>query len=196
MASSSPSVFIIESLRFGDEKHERFEGRFLAQILHLGGSAARYVYLRTKKELGEVLDQFDKASYRYLHFSCHGDKTGIELTLDELPIRDLRKLLAPHLARRRLFFSSCEVANHRLAKALLRDSDCYSVIGPSTKINFDRAAIFWASFYHLMLRDEAPSMKSDRLAEITGSLQSLFDVHMRYFTASKSAPGGFREVDL
>ena len=196
MASSSPSVFIIESLRFHDEERERFEGRFLSQILHLGGSAARYVYLRTKKELGDVLDQFAKSRYRYLHFSCHGNETGIELTLDDLSFRDLRKLLAPHLAKRRVFFSSCEVTNRRLAKALLSDSDCYSVIGPCTKINFDRAAIFWASFYHLMLRDEATSMKRSTLTEITGSLQSLFGVHMRYFTASGSAPDGFKEVDL
>jgi len=105
-------------------------------------------------------------------------------------------MLAPFLENRRVFFSSCEVMNERLAKALLQNTGCYSVIGPSKSINFDRAAIYWASFYHLMLRDEAQSMKRDRLKETSAALQKLFGVHMRYFSASRSAENGFKEVLL
>lgn len=193
---SKPHVFIVESLRFSDEKDNLFEGRIISQILALSGSQSEYVYLRTKKELEEVIGQFEDSAYRYLHLSCHGNSNGIDLTLDDIPVDELEKLLAPCLEKRRVFFSSCEVMNERLAKALLQNTGCYSVIGPSKSINFDRAAIYWASFYHLMLRDEAKSMKRERLKENTASLQELFGVHMRYFSASKTAEYGFREVPL
>lgn len=192
--SSLPRVFIVESLRFSDEKKEWFEGRFLSQILHLTGTPSRYVYLRTKKELEEVIDQFEDSNFRYLHFSCHGNSKRVALTLDHLSFQELGELLAPCIEKRRVFFSSCEVANENLAMALLKESGCYSVVGPSKSIEFDRAAIFWASFYHLLLRDEATSIKHSHIVAITSSLQKLFGVHMRYFQASSSAAKKFREV--
>jgi hypothetical protein len=194
--SSIPRVFIVESLRFSDEENDLFEGRFLSQMLTLSGAPGKYVYLRTKAELEEVLDQFEDSQFRYLHFSCHGNSKGIALTLDHLSFKELGELLAPCIKKRRVFFSSCKVANARLAEALLPGTECYSVIGPSKAIEFDRAAIFWASFYHLMLRDEAKSMKHSQLENITSSLQTLFGLHMRYFQASRAASTGFREVPL
>ena len=78
----------------------------------------------------------------------------------------------------------------------MKGTKCYSVIGPSIDISFDRAAIFWASFYHLMLRDEASSMKKSKLKQITSSLQHLFGLHMRYFTRSSKKTNEIEEVDL
>jgi len=193
---TEPRVFIVESLRFSDEKDDLFEGKVLSRILKLSGSKTEYVYLRTKRELKKIIDRFKDSGYRYLHFSCHGNKSGIDLTLDNLSFAELGEMLASCLDKRRVFFSSCEVMNEKLAEALLRDTGCYSVIGPSKSINFDRAAIYWASFYHLMLRDEAKSMKWKRLKKHTATLQNLFGVHMRYFSTSKSAKNGFKEVPL
>jgi hypothetical protein len=68
--------------------------------------------------------------------------------------------------------------------------------GPSKSIEFDRAAVYWGSLYHLMLRDEARFMNRARLKKHTASLQDLFGVHMRYFAKSKSAARGFKEVRL
>lgn len=192
----TPHVFLIESLRFSDEKKDLFEGKILSQILKISGSDAEYVYLRTKKELEKVIYHFEDSGYRYLHFSCHGNRRGIGLTLDDLTFEELGEMLAPCLDKRRVFFSSCEVMNEKLAEALLKDTGCYSVIGPSESINFDRAAIYWASFYHLMLRDEAVSMKREKLKEHTATLQKLFGVHMRYFSTSRSVKNGFKEVPL
>ena len=193
---TKPRVFIVESLRFSDEKDDLFEGKIISQILALSGSQAQYFYLRTKKELEEVIDEFEESSYRYLHFSCHGTKTGIDLTLDDMSFHELGKMLSPCLEGKRVFFSSCKVMNERLAGALLKKTGCYSVIGPSKSIAFDRAAIYWASLYHLMLRDGAKSMKQAHLKEGTASLQQVFGVQMRYFTTSKSAENGFKEVLL
>ncbi len=68
---SIPEVFIIESLHFDDENESRYEGSFLSQILHLGGKKPLYYYIRTKRELTEVLRIFKASGYRYLHFSYH-----------------------------------------------------------------------------------------------------------------------------
>lgn len=193
---SKPNVFIVESLRFLDEEKDRFEGKIISQILKLSGSESKYVYLRTKKELKEVIDQFKKSGYRYLHFSCHGNKSEISLTLNNLSFEELGNMLEPCLKKRRMFFSSCKVVNERLAEALLKNTGCYSVIGSSEFIKFDRAAIYWSSFYHLMLRDEAKYMKQEGLGKNMALLQKLFGVHMRYFQASKSAEKGFKEVQL
>lgn len=192
--SGQPKVFIIESLRFEDEKEDLFEGTPIRKMMRLSGSDPQYIYLRTRRELEEAVDMFEDADYRYLHFSCHGNKHGIDLTLDSLSFEELGKILRPILKGKRVFFSSCSVMYDKCASALLRDTGCFSVIGPSTKINFDRAAIFWASFYHLLLRDDATSMKHAQIATATKRLSSLFDVKMRYYRTSDSEAGFRREA--
>src|SRR5438034_10555132 len=110
-----PNVFIIESLRFSDENHERFEGRILRQILKLStGKESIYFYIRTRRELKAVLDRFTRSRFRYLHISCHGAPTCMSTTLENVPCGELGRILRPHLAHRRLFTSSCEIASSRL----------------------------------------------------------------------------------
>ncbi len=196
MATTLPRVFIVESLNLSDEKKDRFEGNHLSKILRLSGSEPEYMYLRTRRELEEVVDLFKDSEYRYLHISCHGNKSGIGLTFDNLTFEELGELFAPVLNKKRVFFSSCSVMNERCAAALLNKTGCLSVIGPSTSIYFDRATIFWSSFYHLMLRDEASSMKREQLQKTTIALKNLFDVHMRYFTTSQSSVNGYKKVEL
>ena len=53
-----PSVFIIESVRFKEERLDRREGNILRGILRLSGKDADYRYIRTQKELQAVLKQF------------------------------------------------------------------------------------------------------------------------------------------
>src|SRR5262245_57530432 len=165
-------------------------------MLRLSGSEPEYMYLRTRRELEKAVELFGESGFRYLHFSCHGRKNGIDLTLDKLRFAELSELLSPALERKRVFFSSCSVMTDKCAAALLPDSGCLSLIGPTRAIYFDRAAIFWSAFYHLMLRDEARSMQRTHLQRTTAMLQHLFGVHMRYFTASRSAKRGFQRVAL
>jgi hypothetical protein len=194
---STPDVFIIESLDFSDERKQRTEGQFIAHVLKLTGIGTKYFYIRTTRELEAVLKRFDKSNYRYLHISCHGTQCkkipiGIALTLDRLSFKELAQLLSPHIRKRRVFFSACQVATEELAEALLVGTGCYSVIGPATDIGFDEAAIYWASLYHIMLRDGDPFMKHKGLRHGVQELSRLFRVNMRYFRTSKS--DGFKEV--
>lgn len=193
---ATPDVFIIESLRFEDEEAGWPEGKFLAHILHLAGRRYRYVYIRTKAELDAVIDQFEDSNFRYLHLSCHASAKGIALTLDRVPIAELAEMLAPALEKRRVFLSACKLATPDLATALMKDTGCYSVIGPSTAIDIDASALFWASVYFLMFRDEAKAMKKKDLQRNVQKVAQLFEVSMRYFASDSKSENGWTEVDV
>ena len=196
--SSSDTVaglFIIESLRFDDERHRR-EGRILRDILRLSGRKVDYLYIRTEKELEDfALDRFYESKKRYLHFSCHGDKETVCLSLDELNFKKFGKLVHPYLHNRRLFFSACEVVNDELAAAIMPGSDSYSLIGPSEKIHFDDSVLMWASFYHLMFRDGDDAMKGGRIRWALRRVRSAFQKEFDYFKTASSKEG-YERVDI
>jgi len=123
-------LFIIESLTFVDEKKERFEGRILSDILALRGKRCEYYYIRTEREFHRILQKFTASRYRYLHISCHADRQSMATTLDTIPIPAFAKILGPHIKNRRLFLSACSLANANLAKHLMSDSGCVSILGP------------------------------------------------------------------
>ena len=189
---SKPEVFIIESLEFDDEEEERFEGRILADILRLAGKKPIYYYVRTKRELVAVLDLFERSQYRYLHLSCHGDDESIATTLDDnIGFRELSEIMNPHLERRRLFVSSCDVVNDQLAETLM-PSGCLSITGPTQKVGFAEAAILWASFYHLAFFRSENGWKGKDLKLILEELAPLLAMELAYYGIDSSSPLGYR----
>jgi len=185
---SKPDLFIVESLRFEEEKQALFEGKALKSILNFSFKDVIYYYIRTKKELKKILIKFHKSRYRYLHISCHGNDKAMFTTLDEIPFKEIAQIMNPFLRKRRLFFSACSMTNIQLAKYIINISGCYSVLGPKDAVSFDRAAIFWASFYHLMLRDSAKSMKRQKILERANSISTLFGIPLNYYyNSSKSS---------
>jgi hypothetical protein len=193
---ATPDLFIIESLRFEDEELDYPEGKFLAHILRLAGRNVHYYYIRTRAELDAVIDRFEDSDFRYLHLSCHADAKGIELTLDTLTVGELGEMLAPVLRNRRVFLSACELATPELATALMKGSGCFSVIGPSTTIDVDESAVFWASVYFLMYRSDAKVMKRADLRRNVKKAAKLFGVSMRYFARDADAENEWEEVDV
>ncbi|NQZ90946.1 MAG: hypothetical protein HRT97_01235 [Moritella sp.] len=182
---SKPNVFIIESLNFEDEENDRFEGKVLSKILKLNGVDSQYYYIRTKQELDEIIVKFDESDYRYLHLSCHGSPDSLETTLDSVSFKELNDMLAPCLDKKRVFISACEMVNEDLAEALIGETDCYSVIGPSEPILFSDATIFWSSFYHLMFGENDSSMKKRDIKTVLEKTTDLFEVKVNYFSKSK-----------
>jgi hypothetical protein len=151
-------VFIIESTDQDDEEHDRKEGKALKAILELARRPVLYRYIRTAKELEKMLQQFKGTTFRYLHLACHGNRSAIALTYDELNLRPLADVLAPFMNKRRLFISACQAAQRPLAEPLLNSSKCNSVVGPADDIDFRDAAIAWASFYILMSKKDPERM--------------------------------------
>ena len=179
-SKTKADVFVIESLTFDDEERSHGEGQFLSHILRLADHNYKYFYIRTKTELQEVLDRFESSRYRYLHISCHANRNGIALTLDDLTVSELGDILRPYIENRRVFFSACELATDRLASALLKESGCYSVIAPAEPVRFDAAALFWASLYHLMFRNDQTAMTRDDLAKNLKALSSVKGARIRF----------------
>lgn len=163
---TEPTVCIVESLGFLDEQNHR-EGEIIARTLQLSNKPAPYAYVRTRAELETFIEEFAESRHRYLHISCHGNKSALYTTLDELPAADFAKYMAPYVAKRRVFLSTCQGADSRFAFELMRNSECWSVLAPVGEIHFNDAAIFWTAFYHLMFKKNADSM---RLADIENTV--------------------------
>jgi len=195
MPKTIPELFIIESLTLDDEAHDRQEGEILSRMLRLAGKTkTKYFYIRTKRELEEIIDLFDESGYRYLHLSCHANDTEMSTTFDDVSFKQLGEMLGPCLENRRVFVSACKMANSKLAKQLLPGSGCYSLIGPARAINFDDAAAFWVSFYHLMFRANERGMGRKDLQWCITELAALYGEPINYFAASKSVKQGFKCV--
>ncbi len=181
-------VFIIESLKFANERKRQYEGDILQNILNFAGKQPEYVYLRTKRELRVVLKRFAMSDKKYLHLSCHGNEQLLGLTLDNIPFDEFASI-APNLKDRRVFVSACQAANEQLAQEIMPKTGCLSLIGPVDKICMGDAALAWAIFYHLMFRGDTDGMKG---AEIRKTLQLVANVcnsPMNYFYRTSKKPG-------
>jgi hypothetical protein len=191
--TTKPEVFIIESLDFKDEKEELFEGRIISQILALSGKRCEYFYIRTKAELKKIARMFSSSRYRYLHLSCHGDADGTAMhtTLDRIPFSELSPILKPHLHGRRLFVSACSMTNTALARQLMPESGCYSILGPKEAIRFNDAAIFWASLYHVLFTADALAMKHAMIRVKASELATTFRVPLNYVRRDNAAAKGY-----
>ena len=182
------AVFLLESNTLSDEKSGDSEGEVLSKILHLSRVETEYYYFRTKRELRKLLMEFQDTTFRYLHIACHGDSDGMATTFDDLSLLELAELLTPFIYRRRVFFSACGMTNISLARLIFSKSDCLSIMGPANDIFFGDAAVFWASFYTVLLRDKGSSMSRDRIVTNARVLANAFSIDLNYFGRSVRGP--------
>ena len=193
---TSPSLFIIESLKFEDEQKELFEGHVISQILNFVGIESEYYYVRTKREFEHVIDIFKESKYRYLHISCHGDRKGIATTLDDISFQEMGLIMQHAMDKKRLFISACSVMNRNLANEMISNTECHSVIGPSKDIDMDDAVIFWSAFYQLVFKKNRTLILKGTLEEILKKLIGTFEFPVKYYTSSRSSPQGWKEIPL
>ena len=187
---TNSGLFIIESLRLRDEKNDWREGDIISKMLHLAGKKkTKYCYIRTFRELEEMIRIFGKSKYRYLHITCHADKFGFDTTFDAVSYTELGKMLRLHLRGRRVFVSACQMANKIFAKELFRDSELLSLTGPREDISIDTTATFWVSFYHLMFKIDYKKMGENNLRKTIKQLSEMYDENINYFGARKENHG-------
>ncbi len=184
---SKPNVFIIESLELKNEKDNLFEGQILSNILNMNNKGSIYYYIRTKKELINILNEFANSDFRYLHFSCHGGEKGISTTFDFISFEDLTEMLIGKIDEKRLFFSACSVASDNLASNVLSKTKCTSILGPYKDVYFADSAILWASFYHLMFKENSKAMKRKMILKTAQSISDLFKMPLKYFYQGKDS---------
>lgn len=181
-------VFIIESLELVDETKERREGAVLASVLKMCGKNPLYYYIRTKKELEHIAEEFEASGYRYLHISCHGGDVSLETTLDSVSYQDFAKIFEKKLKDRRLFVSACSAGNEMFAELVgAKNADVISIAAPSTEIRFDHAVAFWTSFYVKTFSLNSRSMNSGRIVEVAKPLTALFSAPLHFSKRNEGA---------
>ena len=171
-------IFIIESFERKDERNsDVHEGQILQSILKLQDEdvPSLYFYIRTKTEFIELLKEFKESGLRYLHLSCHGDKENLFFTYESISLKDFILVITPYLDNRRLFLSACSFTTNKLANQVFNESTCYSIVGPLNKISYSKAAIIWASFYHLMFTKDKGKMKREDIIQQLEKVISIFE---------------------
>lgn len=175
LTKTEPDVFILESLSLADEAEGRLEGRILRDILKLSGKNPKYYYFRTERELVELAQVYRESGYRFLHISCHGSHEALATTFDNVSYANFASVFDGLLKNRRLFVSACEMGNELFSTIVAaKNKGMYSIIAPTQRIRFDRAAAIWAAFYVLMFDLDARAMKADKITRCLRNLARLF----------------------
>ena len=175
-------VFIIESMDWDNESNGKFDGAALKTILDLCDIPNQYIYIRTRQEFEYAIELFGGTDYGFLHISCHGNEDGICLTIDDILFEDLELIMGPKLKYRRLFLSACKAACFALAEYFIPHHHCYSVMGSADTIDYDKAAIFWSSYYYLMYRDDKQRMWQSNIIPTLENITRTFGEALNYFS--------------
>lgn len=180
-------VFIIESMDLDNEKDKKLDGFALKTILDLCDIPNEYFYIRTKLELQKTIELFSNSNFGFLHLACHGNEEGLGLTYEYIYFEELEKIIGKHLYHRRLFLSACKTARFELAQHFIPKHHCYSVIGSPNDIDYDKAAVFWSSFYFLMHEVNKINMPQSDLWPILKNVTKLFNLKLNYYSIIKNS---------
>ena len=186
-------VFIIESMDIDNETNGKLDGLALKKILDLCDIPNQYFYIRTKLELEKIIKLFTESDFGFLHIACHGNEKELGLTYESINFDELDLIVGHHLFRRRLFLSACKTARFELAQHFIPKYHCYSVIGSPDNIDYDKAAVFWSSFYYLMYEINKVNMPQKDLWPILENVSRLFKIKLNYF--SIIGQGSPRSID-
>lgn len=187
MKEADYGVFIIESMTLDNEKDKKLDGFALKTILELCGIPNEYYYIRTKLELSHVMEKFKESNFLCLHISCHANKDELGLTFDRVNFAELNTIIGKYLFHRRLFLSACELTTFKLAQYFIPHYHCFSVIGSPDAIDYDKAAVFWSSYYYLMYNEDKFLMNQVKIRPILRNITKTFQLKLNYFSIINDA---------
>ncbi len=174
---SKYGVFIIESLR-GDEF---CDGDNLRQILDLSEIINTYKKAETREDFVTAIQEFKESKLRYLHLSCHADTYGIEVNGDNITNTELSDIFKNNVSKKRIFLSACKGGNKKFATAAIIKCGCQSIIGTPIDLYFDKAALFWPSFYHVINSIDQNKMNKATISETLKRCVDLFEIPINYY---------------
>ncbi len=183
---SKYGVFIIESMDIKNEIKGKLDGYTLKRTLDLCDIPNKYFYIRTCLELEKIIKLFDRSRFKYLHIACHGNENELSFTYESISFDQLDITIGPYLYHRRLFLSACKVARFELARYFVPKYHCFSVIGSPDSIDYDKAAVFWSSFYFLMYSCDKTNMFQRDMMPILENTTRLFGLDLNYFSIINS----------
>ena len=169
--STRVGVFIIESRKIEEEKTGKKQGLILTEMLTLLGVISEYRYIRTKKELIEMVNQYYASKFRYLHLSMHGVSSQgkplnkFSLSLEKITYDEFCNIIIKNghdkKEKRRLFISACHVAADITIPFREKLNSFISIVAPSINIKTKIAPLAWATFYNKMFSVEKNSMATN-----------------------------------
>jgi hypothetical protein len=186
--STAYGVFIIESLHLGDEP----DAKVMNKILNMSNIVTLYNYAHSVAEFERLLEEFKKSNFRYLHLSCHADSKGLEIDGEDYTNQRLANFLKGGMNNKRLFMSACQGANRSLANKVIIGSGAMSLIGTPTDLYFDKAVLFWPSFYHVINKLDSEHMNRKILIKTLQKCTDLFGVQINYYSKIKKEPKALR----
>lgn len=171
-------IYIIESLKKDDPK----DGEILSQILNVCRIKNFYHPIKTQEDLQEALSKFKLSKFRYLHLSFHGNNSEFYLSNGTIiKNSEFSELLGTDFIKRRIFMSSCKTGNFELASKLITKNQLFSLVGSPINIRFDKASLFFPTFYHLMNELDNSKIGKDVLKKSLKSCVDLFQIQINYY---------------
>ena len=185
------SLFIIEALPDEDKTAGRLDGEVLKQQLNLTTKKPQYHFVRNKEEFKTCLTKFRDSDCRFLHVSCHGSETGsvFQLGCDKVNYMEFAKYFKGNVHNKRLTFSACYAGKGPLFREIVKQcrTSVHSILGFSTKVDFDLASAFWISYYTVVTRltnyrvgKNCDHIQSGGLAKIIENVGVMYGLKLRY----------------
>ena len=195
--SNKIGVFIIESRKIKEEFQGKKQGLILTEIMTLIGIKSEYRYIRTQKELDEMISQYYESDFRYLHFSMHGvsNKGGkpvskFSLSLEQVSYDKFCEAIIKKGVgkdgQRRLFISACNVLDEIATQFAVVNNSFISIVAPSTRIRTSIAPLVWATFYHDIFTINKEFIKNSDIKENLNRICSFFKVKFNGYFRKKN----------
>ena len=180
---SEYGIFIVENLRGVDY----FDGENLHDILNLSHIKNEYREVLDKDDFVKAISEFNLSNLRYLHLSCHADMNGIEINGEEITNFELSKIFKNKIKKRRIFLSACKGGNRNIATAVQKCGG-RSVIGTPIDLDFDKAALFWPAFYHVINCIDSSKMNKQSISNTLKKCVDLFEIPINYYHGISAEP--------
>ena len=185
------SLFIIEALPEEDKKAERRDGYVLYQQLKLTLKKPEYYFAKNKEEFKKHLQKFKNSECRFLHISCHGSETGrvFQVGCDKVNSSELATWFKDTVYNKRITFSACYAGKDCLFQEIVKQcgTSVHSILGFTTKVDFDLASAFWISYYTVVTRltnyrkgKNCDHIQSRGLAKIIENVGVLYGLNLRF----------------
>lgn len=162
-------VFIIESVTEHD-------GYVLFQQLKLLGGRPRYIPVRNLNDFKAAMAVFRMSNYRFLHISCHGDKSCSKVKIGKTWYfyESIADAFPCALKSRRVSFSACELGNDDFTRVLnSRNHWIHSITAPSKAVDSKIAAAYWVSFYTLCF--QYPRIKGKKVSIASKPIEKIIE---------------------
>ena len=106
---------------------------------------------------------------------------GIEINGDVISNSELSEIFRNKIKRKRIFLSACKGGNRNMATAIITKCGGQSVIGTPIDLYFDKAALFWPSFYHVIYGVDKKKMNKRNLSTVLKKCVDLFETPINYY---------------